>query len=252
VYALAKSIILPPGSLILLLLLGLMWWRRPLLGRGLVFVSTMTLLLLSLPIVSGKLMQGLEPYPALANDRLATIDADAIVVLSGDRDSNAPEFGTGTIGALTLQRVRYASWLQQRTGLPLIVSGGRLPGDNTSVAELMRRVLEDELGAEVSVLEDRSRNTRENARFTAELLQPKGKQKILLVSHAWHLPRAVAAFEEAGIQVTPAPTAFVHRDDDILLASDFFLSANAFRTSYFAIHEYLGQIWYSLRRKLDI
>ncbi|GEP09440.1 membrane protein [Methylobacterium gnaphalii] len=55
------------------------------------------------------------------------------------------------------------------------------------------------------ILEERSRNTRENARFTAELVQPKPEERWLLVTSAWHMPRAVGCFRKAGFPVTAYP-----------------------------------------------
>lgn len=244
--------LLPPGSLILLLFLGLYWWRAPLLGKGLVFIASSTLLMLSLPIVSGKLMEGLESYPGLTNEQIELGNAQSIVVLGAGRDSDAPEYGADTVGALTLQRLRYAAWLQRRTGLPLYTSAGSPPREEMPLAHLMRDVLQDEFGVSVAGVEDQSQTTGENARLTAALLEPMGVSRIYLVSHAWHLPRAVEAFEQLGMIVTPAPTAFAHHDDDTLLVSDFYPGARAFRSSFFALHEYIGRIWYGLRRQYDL
>lgn len=55
------------------------------------------------------------------------------------------------------------------------------------------------------ILEERSRNTRENARFSAELANPKPGERWLLVTSAWHMPRAVGCFRRAGFPVTAYP-----------------------------------------------
>jgi len=251
-YLALKSLLLPPIGLFLLLLLGIIWWRRPLLGRGLVLMSTLGLLLLSLPPVYGWLMSGLEPYPAIDGAVLQHHPAQAIVVLGAGRYTRAPEFGgSDDIGAFTLQRVRYAAWLQRRTRLPLYVSAGSLPGEFPPLGELMRRALEREFQIPVRATEVRSRTTRENARYTAQLLKDEQINHIFLVSHAWHLPRAVEAFEHAGLQVTPAPTVFVHRPGGTTKASDFVPSVQALVGSHYAVHEYLGRAWYSLQKNLE-
>ena len=251
-YAFFKSLILPPGSILLLIFLGLICWRRPWMGRGLVLLSALTLLFLSLPIVSSTLMRGLEPYPALGPAQLEHTGADSIVVLSANRDTDAPEYGADSVGDLTLQRLRYAAWLHHKTGLPLVVTGGKgTPYEDPSLAHLMRQVLEKEFAAPVTAMEARSTDTWENALFTAEVLKRENMQHILLVTHAWHLPRAVEAFERAGVRVTAAPTAFEHDADGMLRASDFFINAGAMRMSAYAIHEYLGRIWYRLRQYIE-
>ena len=55
------------------------------------------------------------------------------------------------------------------------------------------------------VLEDKSRNTEENAVFTKRLVDPKPGERWLLVTSAWHMPRSVGAFRRAGWEVLPWP-----------------------------------------------
>jgi len=252
-YLTLKNLLLPPVGLFLLLLLGIAWWRRPLLGRGLALLSVLALLLLSLPSFATWLMAGLEPYPALTPEQLAQPEARAIVVLGAGRYTDAPEYGGDEIGPFTLQRVRYAAWLQRRTGLPLIISAGSLPGESPPLAELMQRTLENEFQVPVKAIEGRSRTTWENARFTSERLRQEGVDHIFLVSHAWHLPRAVEAFEQVGIRVTPAPTAIVYRPngEEGGGVEDYVPNTQALMRSHYAVHEYLGRVWYALKEQLD-
>lgn len=250
-YSWIKGLALPPVSLFLLILLGLIWWRHPWRGRGLVFLSTAALLILSLPIVAARLMGGLEPYPALSALELDRSEAQAILVLGAGRYTGAPEYGGDDIGPLTLQRLRYAALLQRRTGLPLYVSAGGPQDEQPPLAHLMKRSLERDFRVPVAGIEDRSRSTWENARFSAELLQRAQIRHILLVSHAWHLPRAVEAFERAGFSVTPAPTTFSTRDDDEIASSDYLPVPRALLTSHYAIHEYLGRLWYQIRHRMQ-
>ncbi|RMG33348.1 MAG: hypothetical protein D6720_11630 [Gammaproteobacteria bacterium] len=107
-------------SLFLLILAGGIAWRRAWARAVFVFAS-LVLPVLSLPIVSPMLAMPLEPYPALAPDRLKNIEAQAFVVLAAGRHTGAPEYGGDTVGAISLQRARYAAFLQRHTGLPLIV-----------------------------------------------------------------------------------------------------------------------------------
>jgi uncharacterized SAM-binding protein YcdF (DUF218 family) len=249
-YRLLKALVLPPASLALLVLLALAWRRRPLLGRGLAAFSAMGILALSLPIVAARLMAGVEPYPALTAADLSEPAAQAILVLGAGRYTGAPEYGGDDVGALTLQRLRYAARLQRLTGLPLYVTGGSPPGESPPLGRLMARVLREDFQVPVSGVEDLSQNTRENALYSAELLTRRGITHVFLVSHAWHLGRAVPAFQSAGLQVTPAPTAFVHRDTPGVERGDFLPGGRALLYSYYAVHEYLGQAWYALREAL--
>ena len=58
------------------------------------------------------------------------------------------------------------------------------------------------------IVEDQSRNTEENARFTAAIVHPEPKQRWLLVTSAFHMPRAIGVFEKAGFDVVADPVAY--------------------------------------------
>ena len=112
----------------------------------------------------------------------------------------------------------------------------------------MANVLEQEFAIAPAGVEDRSLTTEENAVYSAQMLAADGIGRVLLVTHAWHMPRAMVAFERAGVEAIAAPTYFVHREGrrepDY---GDWLPSARAFSISYFALHEYLGQIWYQIK-----
>jgi len=240
-----ETLILPPGGLILLLLLSLMLGRS-ILGRLFSLLVVLTLYLASTPFAAGQLASGLETYPALSADQAKQSGAQAILMLGGGRYSAAPEYGGDTLNALTLERVRYAALLQRRTGLPLILSGGAPMSDQAPESHLARQVLVDELGAKVSAVEDRSLTTRENARFSAPLLERSGIQRVLLVTHAWHMARALQSFEGLGVELVPAPTGFIHREGSEPEWRDWLPGSRALRETYLCLHEYLGALWYRL------
>lgn len=234
------NLLLPPLNGLLLVALG---WalrrRRPRTARALGIGGFALLLVLSLPVVGRALLRTLEgePLPAPAATR-----AQAIVVLGNGRHRDAPEYGGDTVSEGTLLRLRYAAKLQHETGLPLLVSGGRPDGGELSEAETMRRALVADFGVPVRWVEGESNTTRENARNSAALLKRDGVGHVLLVTHAWHMPRAVAAHEAAGLTVSPAPT-FFHRQTPMLL--DFM--PRGYRDSRDAMHEWIGLLWYRLR-----
>jgi uncharacterized SAM-binding protein YcdF (DUF218 family) len=251
-YTIAKSLIMPPGGLILLLFLGFLLVRGA-LGRIFIFAGISVFTLMSIPSVAGKLITGLEPYPALQPEALTETGAEGILVLGAGRYSWAPEYGGDTVGSRSLERLRYGAFLHRRTGLPIYVTGGSPPQEDSQLARLMAEVLEREYGIAVAAVEGRSRTTEENAGFSAEMLRKEGIARVLLVTHAWHMPRAAGAFERAKVDVIPAPTYFVHREDDGAPDyRDWMPSAGAFSTSYYALHEYLGQVWYQLRASMDM
>jgi len=240
-----ESLLLPPGCLILLGLLGLVLINRH-LGKVLAFLSLSGFYLLSTGFISGLLMSGLEIYPALTIKEAKASGAQAIVVLGAGRYLDAPEYGGDSIRSLHLERLRYAAWLSRRTGLPIIPSGGIVITEGTPEAWLARDVLKSEFNVRVAAIEDASRTTRENAQLTKVVLDRLGIDRILLVTHAWHMPRAMYAMTKAGVNARPAPTSFRYKDDDEESIQDWLPSAHDFLVSYWAVHEYVGKFWYQI------
>ena len=249
--ALLKALLLPPVGFLVLVLFGVLLRRRwPALAGGCIMVGLVALFLVSLPAVGTSLLMLHQQYPPLQPDQLTTdlASPDApqvIVVLGADFDEWSPEYGAPQPTALTFARLRYAAFLQGKTGLPLLVSAGNEAGDSERGGSVMKRALEEELGTSVAFVEQASATTAENAVLSAELLRRDGIERIYLVTHAWHMPRAKAAFERQGLTVTPAPTDFATAPSLILF--DWLPSPRALRNSYFFFHEALGRIAYALR-----
>ncbi|WP_455209334.1 YdcF family protein [Kaarinaea lacus] len=243
------SLLLPPTGLIILGLLGIgisLIWKK--LGLWVASLSLVGLLLCSLPAVAALLVDSLQTDPPIVEGELkkSLAQVDAVVVLAGGRRTAAEEFGDDTVSGYSLERVRYAAWIVKRTGLPLIVSGGRVHNEASSEAQLMRNVLQKEFIVIVDYVEESSSTTFENAKYTAQFLKQNDLRKIALVTHAWHMPRATAAFDYFGIQVIPAPTAFYGRHATSQY-DDYLPSAEALKYSGLAFHEILGQWWYEIR-----
>lgn len=127
----------------------------------------------------------------------------AIVVLGGGREGLAPEYGGPSLSWQSLERLRYGLWLARQTGAPVAFSGGvgwaASPGATTE-ADIAARIATEEFGRALRWVETQSRDTRDNARLTWELLQPAGVRHVLLVTHGWHMPRAARAFNAVGAQ----------------------------------------------------
>lgn len=245
-YSTLKQLLLPPGLLILMLAAAFVL-ARGIMARLLIFGSASILLLMSLPMVSVHLMAPLEPYPAITDPTAVPSDVQGILVLSAGRITRAPEYGGDTVDALTLGRIRYAAYLARATGLPLYVSGGSPEREGTPIAELMAGVLRNELGVQVAGVESRSQTSWENAAYSKGMLERDGIHRVLLVSSAWHMPRVVETFERSGVAVVPASTGFYYRPGGESSYSDWLPTAKAFLTSYYAIHEHVGRVWYQIR-----
>ncbi len=235
--AVATVLLVPPVNLAVLALAALLLaWRR------LAVACLVALVLLALPAVAVPLLVALQPPPAAD-----TASAGAIVILGGDVAAG-PRPGDEEVGALTLQRLRAGAALQRATRLPILVSGGLVDDQAQPVAALMARSLAADFGVTARWRESASRTTWENARLSAAMLRPEHIGTVLLVTHAWHMRRALIAFRAAGLAAIPAPLGAERWPR--LGAAEFVPRASAWRLSYFALHEWLGCAWYAMLARL--
>jgi uncharacterized SAM-binding protein YcdF (DUF218 family) len=235
--AIAKALLLPPTGLLLVALFGLAIIRRhPRTGRMLATAAVTTLLALSMPIVAGGLVRLLDDSPPV--DLNVAKTAQAIVIPGGGVRRNALEYGGDTLGRLTLERVRYGARLAKATGLPVLVTGGSVLGNTAPEALLMKEALESEYGVAVRWTEDRSRNTQENAAYSAKVLRTAGFHKIVLVMHSFDVPRTATMYTATGLQVIPAPIGVSRHKID--LPEDLVPGISALVTSYYACYELIG------------
>ncbi|RLA17505.1 MAG: YdcF family protein [Gammaproteobacteria bacterium] len=244
-----KTLLLPLSSLILLAIIGLFLLpHKRSLSVMLISFSLGALLLLSLPVVAKYLATTQEIYPPVKDESLHEFSAQAIIVLGGGLRRPAPEYKQqATLKNRTLARVRYAAFLARKTHLPLLVTGGKvLKKDLPAEAEIMTAVLNNEFNQKVHWQETNSRNTAENAEYSWQILSQYGVQRIILVTHALHMRRAVEQFELHGFEVMPAPTVFLSRTGTLGIFS-FLPSATALQRSSLVIHEIMGRAWYKLR-----
>jgi uncharacterized SAM-binding protein YcdF (DUF218 family) len=225
-------------------------WKRTWSPRAAWLTATATLLLalLSTPAASyfalGTLEWGYPPIEPAAGDRRP------IVVLSGGILPPDDVRRQAVLSGDTIHRCVAAAELYHRgPPRPIVLSGGRVLADmpGPTLAEAMREwMLKLGIAPEMLRLEDRSRNTRENAARCRELLVREGADEIVLVTHASHMPRAARCFRRQGFGVAPfaclhlatrPPATFV----------DFVPNPTSAREVQVAYHEWLGLLWYRLR-----
>lgn len=229
---------LPPAGPLIVALVGLALVRRaPRTGRALAWGGVLALLLLSTPIVAFWLTR---PFDIAAFDPTHAHGAQAVVILGGGTRRGAPEYGGDTLGRLTLERLRYGARVAKATGLPVLVTGGRLQDAELSEAELMGEALAGEYGIAARWLEPSSRNTHENAHFSAAMLKRDGVKRVVLVAHAIDMPRATAEFASAGIDVVPAATGLPSQGSWRI--GDLVPSAGALQASHDALYEALANL----------
>lgn len=241
---LVGGVVVPPVSLVLLALLGL-WLarRRRALGVTLATASLLGLLVLSLPVVAFSLMARLEGR-AVPDPRTAARGAGAIVILGGGVARGAVEWGGDTVGLFTLQRVRYGAHVAKATRLPVLITGAAPQEGRPGEAALMRDVLVREFGVDVRWFDERARTTAGNAREAAALLRAAGVERVVLVTHAFHMARARGAFERAGLQVVPAPTGYLGYAGGAFEWAHLVPNGDALRVSYVALREMAAHLMY--------
>ena len=241
---LLEVLALPPANLPLLAVAGLIvrrWHRR--LGEWLTAASCVLLIVLSMPFVGETLLVSLEQ--GLPSEAATGGKPGAIVILTADLErfgGDEPGFGPGR---LTLDRERACSILFRRVQLPVLVTGGVLRGGDPPIAVVTAQSLRDDFQVPVRWIEMRSRDTWENAAYSAQILRANGISTVYLVTHAWHMRRALLAFHHFGIHVIPAPVQ-IDRYPHLSL-SDLMPRVSGWQVTYYAVHEWLGYAAYALR-----
>jgi uncharacterized SAM-binding protein YcdF (DUF218 family) len=145
----------------------------------------------------------------------------AIVVLGGGRESLAPEYGVSNLAPRSIERLRYGLWLGRETKAPVAFSGGvsHAAAGLAAEAEIAANIAAQDFGRPLKWVETQSRDTRENAALTVGLLRPAGIKRIVVVTHGWHMPRAMNGFAEAvrrsggEIELTAAPMGMAANSD---------------------------------------
>ncbi len=250
----AGALVLLPIALLLAALLGQLmrrWWPR--LGGFLTIFGLLAALAVCTPIVSRALIGWVEAAspPALSPVWIRSLMAEsspprAIVILGGGSRFDARERpDTTVLKGDTLERVAAGARLARETGLPVLVSGGSGPGAREAEAVTMARVLTRDFGVTPRWIESRSRDTAGNARESAALLAEARIGRVLLVTQAYHMPRAIYAFEGAGLHVVAAPHGFLAGRGT---PQAWVPGIQSIHASYLASHEAVGLWWYQLVR----
>ena len=248
---LLPQFIYPLGLAIwLTLLAGFLLLRdRNFIGGVCLAVAVVQLWLASMPIVAERLLARLEGQYA----SVAVADspqADAVVLLGGAVGAAVPPRHSPDLSSAA-DRVLHAARLYRAGKVPrVIVSAGGIPwlGVGTTEGPALARLLKEWGVPEASiVVEDRSRNTYENAHYTKALIDEHGWKRVLLVTSALHMPRAMLIFTGVGIDAVPAPTDFQVVQGRQRTPLDWLPNAEALAATTRVVKEYLGLWWYRLR-----
>jgi uncharacterized SAM-binding protein YcdF (DUF218 family) len=221
-------------------LLFLWFTRRQKFGKVLVTFGFLLLIILSLNPVSTALVRPLEEgiRPILTKPEP---NVRWIVVLDSGHVTDRRFPVTTQLWGSTLARLVEGIRLhKERPSSKLIVSGGKL-FDPVSGAEAMAKVALI-LGVDPKnmILEDKSRDTREEAYYIRPIV---GKDPLLLVTSATHIPRAMEIFQQEGMNPIAAPTDYLVRSSGKISPGVFIPSAGALALSERAFYERIGQLW---------
>lgn len=234
-----------------------LWWaaallllpRRPGWAVRMLWAGLVTLGLFGFRAGPDTLLRPLENrYPAPTAEAVHT--QVGVVVLGGalGHPGSYAAHGQVPLGDAAERMTVPVALLLQHPHLDLVFSGGegRLLATGTSEAELARVFFEQQGLSPARIhLEDGSRNTRENAQQVAQLLGPRCREPWLLVTSAWHMPRAMAEFAAVGCNVTPYPVDF--RTGATTALTQYSLAQSLLRWQT-ALHEWLGLAVYAVTR----
>ncbi len=248
---LSKSIaqlLIPPGSLILLGFLGIYFWQKR-WGKWLTLASFIMLWLLSTSPVRNMLTSSLEyQYPAYNLNQILPNNT-AIIILGSGIQEKAPDYqGKDSLNRFGMMRTLYAAQIAKQTGLSIYATGGTPLNEYiTSESSVMKYWLIN-LGIEERRIheEAQANTTWENAVFTTAILKKENINTVILVTSAWHMPRAVWCFKQQGLNVIPAPTDYL-TDQATYDIRSFLPRWDRLADSGHALHEYLGLLFYWLK-----
>ncbi|WP_353949262.1 YdcF family protein [Sporolactobacillus sp. Y61] len=229
--------ILPPGLFItLLFVMGIRLFRRRrklaylLLGLGLLQY------LAFIPLTGILLLHPLENRYA----QPAHPDGDVIVMLGGGATLGTPDLnGTGNLGGDAANRLITIVRLYRETGLPVILSGGKVYSDSGTEAEIGRRqLIAMGVPSQKIIPENQSITTRTNAENIKRILRQQAFRHPILVTSAYHMPRAVQNFSKLDVSVQPYPTGYLVSRQLKIYPGQFVPGSG--RETFVALKEYVG------------
>jgi uncharacterized SAM-binding protein YcdF (DUF218 family) len=245
------ALILPPTSLLLLAAAGLGLMLHPRVknkrpGIWMVVAGLSIVWALScsgFAVALSKLM--LRQYEPVTSETLIKQQVQAVLVLGAGVTPVQVEYGEAQAQTPSRERLRYGAQLSVKYQLPMAFSGGigwaADPASSLPEGDVASRIASREYGVPIRWVESSSRDTRQNALRSMELLSQEGISRIALVTHAWHMPRAERAFAQAGFQVTPAPMGYIDSNQRFVL--NWLPSIDGLRNSSLVLREWLGLIF---------
>ncbi len=236
-------LIYPTTIILVLLITGLFLKKRVLL-----IAATAIFLITTNPLISDQMMAYVEAGQ-LKNPVDEVQKADAIIVLSGMLTTIETSKGLDFEWSDPDRFFGGTELIRSDKAPLLIFTGGKLPWQkiNSTEGEVLAKYAKN-FGVDPSVIQitKEVQNTEDEAEAVKELLTPKDLNKIILVTSAFHMPRAKRLFEKQGFVVEPYPVDFKVEANTITIL-DFLPSAFAMKNFEFALRELLGRAYYQIK-----
>lgn len=257
-FVLSKTVghlLLPTNFLIGLGLLGaiLLLTRFARAGRRLMATALVLLAICAFSPLGNFLIHPLEQrFPKWDNSRGG--EPDGIIVLGGPIDADlSAAHGVPVIAAASDRIIGGATLAHRYPNARLIYTGGsaNLISNDAKEADWATALFQG-LGIPKSrlIMERQSRNTRENAEFSKQIVKPKPGERWLLVTSAYHMPRAMGLFRNAGFAVEAYPVDWKtgSRED---LFRYFVIADDGLQLVDTGVREWLGLIAYRIAGDTD-
>ncbi len=246
--------LLPTNFMIGLGLIGVILlmtrWRR--LGRGLMILALTLLAICAWSPLGKFLLYPLETrFPVWDATRGAP---DGIIVLGGPIDADlSVTHGTAVISAAGDRIITAALLAHRYPNARLLYTGGsaNLLSNDAKEADFAADLFEG-LGIARSrlLMERSSRNTLENAEFSRAMVNPKPGERWLMVTSAFHMPRAIGLFRKAGFAVEAYPADWkLGRGADLFTFSN--IAGDGLARTDAAVREWMGLFAYWAAGKTD-
>ena len=240
-HKLLPIIALPLGFCITLILFALLFKKR-----WLAFVAVLILLVSSLPIVGDSMLKSLEDrFPKLEVEDCPS--ADAIVVLSGILHKSRSRSGVLEWAEGVDRFEQGLLLLKSGKGPLLIFTGGRLPWGNqqlTEGQELQREAVMRGIPASSILVTEEVGNTADEAKAVHKIAEERKLHRIILVTTAYHMPRAEYLFRTRGVPVIPFPADYYTRYNEPITLLDFLPQAGALGNTEVTLRESYGRLYY--------
>ncbi len=243
--------VMPVSVVLILSVVALFMLQRGMkrTASGVLAAAIALLWVASTPMVAQGLYRGLESrHPAQSVDDVP--EADCIVLLGGVVGAPLAPRVEADLGENIDRVYKSAQLFRAGKARSVIVTAGNQPWSQSPWAEadLIRELLmEWGVPKDAIFLEGSSRNTRENAMYSKNVIDSINCKESLLVTSAAHMPRAVAAFRSVNVSVVPVSTDVRIVESSVPAPMDFLPSAGALAMTSDAIREWIGQWVYSVQ-----